>query len=218
MNREEVIHSILKHKIIVILRGLSEEELICTAEALYRGGIRLAEVTYDSLGNIPDEAAAQCIARLVHSFPGMHIGAGTVLTERQVQLTAEAGGKFIISPDTNPDVIRQTRESGLVSIPGALTPSECTLAHRSGADFIKLFPIGELQPSYLRAITAPLSHLKFLAVGGVNPDNLARYLRAGACGIGVSTGIVNRDAIRSGDYAAVTRLAETYINALETAE
>lgn len=216
MNRDSVIQSILRHKIIVILRGLTEEELICTVEAMYRGGIRLAEVTFDSQGNPSDEVTAQRIAKLVRSFPGMHIGAGTVLTEHQAELTAEAGGRFIISPDTNPDVIRRTRELGLVSIPGALTPSECTLAHRSGADFIKLFPNGEMKPSYLHAIAVPLSHLRFLAVGGVNENNLADCIRAGACGIGVATGIVDKEKIHAGDYDAVTELARKYVNAAES--
>lgn len=216
MNRDSVIQSILRHKIIVILRGLTEEELICTVEAMYRGGIRLAEVTFDSQGNPSDEVTAQRIAKLVRSFPGMHIGAGTVLTEHQAELTAEAGGRFIISPDTNPDVIRRTRELGLVSIPGALTPSECTLAHRSGADFIKLFPNGEMKPSYLHAVAVPLSHLRFLAVGGVNENNLADYIKAGACGIGVATGIVDKTKIHAGDYNAVTELARKYVNAAES--
>ena len=216
MNRDSVIQSILRHKIIVILRGLTEEELICTVEAMYRGGIRLAEVTFDSQGNPSDEVTAQRIAKLVRSFPGMHIGEGTVLTEHQAELTAEAGGRFIISPDTNPDVIRRTRELGLVSIPGALTPSECTLAHRSGADFIKLFPNGEMKPSYLHAIAVPLSHLRFLAVGGVNENNLADCIRAGACGIGVATGIVDKEKIHAGDYDAVTELARKYVNAAES--
>ena len=173
-------------------------------------------MTYDSCRNPTDEVTAQRIARLVRCFPGMHIGAGTVLTERQAELTAQAGGRFIISPDTNPDVIRRTRELGLVSIPGALTPSECTLAHRSGADFIKLFPCGEMKPSYLRALAAPLSHLRFLAVGGVNENTLADYIKAGALGIGVSSGIADKAKIQAGDFAAVTELAEKYVAAAES--
>jgi len=216
MNRDTAIASILQHKIVVILRGLSEDELIRTVCAMHKGGIRLAEVTYSSQGTPSDEETARRIRRLTEEFPDMLIGAGTVLTPRQAELTADAGGQFIISPDTNPDVIRRTRELGLVSIPGAMTPSECTLAHRSGADFIKLFPIGELGSSYLRAITAPLSHLRFLAVGGVNEKNLTDYIRAGACGIGVSTGIVSRSAIAAGDYDAVTRLAEIYVSAAQS--
>ena len=216
MDRNTVIEAVEKHRIIVILRGLTRDELISTVGAMYKGGIRLAEVTYDSRGNPTDEETADNIRTLAEAFPDMHIGAGTVLTERQAELTAQAGGEFIISPDTNPDVIRRTRELGLVSIPGALTPSEATLAHRSGADFIKLFPNGEMKPSYLHAVAVPLSHLKFLAVGGVNENNLADYIRAGACGIGVATGIVNKEKIKAGDYAAVTELARKYVTVAES--
>ena len=210
MSRETVIEAILRHKIIVILRGLDEKELLATVHAMYKGGIRLAEVTYNSCQNPADEVTAERIARLVREFPDMQIGAGTVLTVKQTELTAQAGGKFIISPDTNPDVIRRTRELGLVSIPGAFTPSECTLAQRSGADFVKLFPCGEMQPSYLKALTAPLSHIRFLAVGGITESNMTDYLKAGACGIGVSSGIADTKVIRSGNFDAVTALAEKY--------
>ena len=176
MDRQSVIQKIEEEKIIVILRGYGYEDLYKTVGAMHEGGIRCCEVTYDSCGNIKDEQTAEHIARLCRDFPDMLIGAGTVLTERQVELTAEAGGKYIISPDTNPDIIKKTVELGLVSIPGALTPSEATLAHRSGADFVKLFPNGEVRPTYLKALIAPLAHIKFLAVGGVNVTNIAEML------------------------------------------
>jgi 2-dehydro-3-deoxyphosphogluconate aldolase/(4S)-4-hydroxy-2-oxoglutarate aldolase len=145
----------------------------------------------------------------------MVIGAGTVLTESQVELTKNAGGKFIISPDTNPEIIKKTRELGLVSIPGALTPSEATLANRSGADFVKLFPNGEVKPTYLKALVAPLSHIKFLAVGGVSAANAKETLAMGAVGIGVATAIANKDLIKKGDYEGITRLARDFVNAVK---
>ncbi|WP_143442559.1 bifunctional 4-hydroxy-2-oxoglutarate aldolase/2-dehydro-3-deoxy-phosphogluconate aldolase, partial [Klebsiella pneumoniae] len=93
-------------------------------------------------GKINDEEIASGIEMLAEHFKGeMLVGAGTVLTERQVELTRKAGGKFIISPDTNPDIIKKTKEMGLVSIPGALTPSEIVTASRAGADFVKVFPV-----------------------------------------------------------------------------
>jgi 2-dehydro-3-deoxyphosphogluconate aldolase/(4S)-4-hydroxy-2-oxoglutarate aldolase len=145
----------------------------------------------------------------------MVIGAGTVLTESQVELTKNAGGKFIISPDTNPEIIKKTRELGLVSIPGALTPSEATLANRSGADFVKLFPNGEVKPTYLKALVAPLSHIKFLAVGGVSAANAKETLAMGAVGIGVATAIANKDLIKKGAYEGITRLARDFVNAVK---
>ncbi|MBO5224634.1 MAG: bifunctional 4-hydroxy-2-oxoglutarate aldolase/2-dehydro-3-deoxy-phosphogluconate aldolase [Clostridia bacterium] len=218
MDKKTVIKAIEEHKIVVILRGLDKDQLFNTVTAIRKGGIKCCEVTYDARGIISDEETASNIRMLVDSFPDMHIGAGTVLTEKQVELTAYAGGEFIISPDVNPAVIKKTVAMNLVSMPGALTPSECTLAHRSGADFIKLFPNSEMKPSYLKAISAPLSHLKFIAVGGVNENNLASYIKAGAVGIGVSSAIIDKKIIESGKYEELTALAKKYTDALKACE
>ena len=130
MNKE-LINIIDNEKLIVIVRGVAREDLIPLAEAMYKGGVRLLEITYSANGSVPDEETADRIKMLADHFAGrMYIGAGTVLTERQVELTYEAGGKFIISPDTSPEVILKTRELGLVSMPGALTPTEIQAAHK----------------------------------------------------------------------------------------
>ena len=216
MDKNTVLKAIEENKIVVILRGLTKDQLFNTVTAIRKGGIKCCEVTYDARGIISDEETASNIRMLVDSFPDMHVGAGTVLTEKQVELTAYAGGEFIISPDVNPDVIKKTVDMHLVSMPGALTPSECTLAHRSGADFIKLFPNSEMKPTYLKAISAPLSHLKFIAVGGVNENNVASYLEAGAVGIGVASAIIDKKLIESGNYESLTTLAKKYVDAIKT--
>ncbi|MEG9430416.1 MAG: bifunctional 4-hydroxy-2-oxoglutarate aldolase/2-dehydro-3-deoxy-phosphogluconate aldolase [Christensenellaceae bacterium] len=213
MMREQIINTIEKEKIIVIVRGVEKEKLIPLAEAMYVGGIRLLEVTYSANGKVSDEETAENISILAKRFEGrMYIGAGTVLTEKQVELTAKVGGKFIISPDTCPEVIRKTRELGLVSMPGALTPSEMQIAHRNGADFVKLFPITSLGASYVKAVKAPLSHLKILAVGGVNENNIAEYLKAGINGFGLGSNIVDKKKIAENDWAGITNLAKKYVS------
>ena len=213
MMREQIINTIEKEKIIVIVRGVEKEKLIPLAEAMYVGGIRLLEVTYSANGKVSDEETAENIGILVKHFEGrMYIGAGTVLTEKQVELTAKVGGKFIISPDTCPEVIRKTRELGLVSMPGALTPSEMQIAHRNGADFVKLFPITNLGASYVKAVKAPLSHLKILAVGGVNENNIAEYLKAGINGFGLGSNIIDKKKIAENDWAGITNLAKKYVS------
>lgn len=213
MMREQIINTIEKEKIIVIVRGVEKEKLIPLAEAMYVGGIRLLEVTYSANGKVSDEETAENISILAKHFEGrMYIGAGTVLTEKQVELTAKVGGGFIISPDTCPEVIRKTRELGLVSMPGALTPSEMQIAHRNGADFVKLFPITSLGASYVKAVKAPLSHLKILAVGGVNENNIAEYLKAGINGFGLGSNIVDKKKIAENDWAGITNLAKKYVS------
>jgi 2-dehydro-3-deoxyphosphogluconate aldolase/(4S)-4-hydroxy-2-oxoglutarate aldolase len=152
---------------------------------------------------------------LAKHFEGrMFIGAGTVLNEKQVKLTRDAGGLFIISPDTNDCVIKKSVELGMVSIPGALTPSEITAAHRAGADFIKLFPITNMGIEYVKAVRAPLSHLKLLAVGGVTLENINEYLDTGVCGFGISSGIVDKKLIAAKDFDGITALAKSYVEKL----
>ena len=211
--REQIIQTVESEKIIVIVRGVEREKLIPLAEAMYEGGIRLLEITYSANGKVSDEDTAENIRILAEHFAGrMYIGAGTVLTEKQVALTAQAGGKFIISPDTCPPVIEKTRELGLVSMPGALTPSEMQIAHRSGADFIKLFPVTSLGSSYVKAVKAPLSHLKLLAVGGVDENNIAEYLKAGINGFGLGSNIIDKKKIAENDWSGITELAKKYVS------
>ena len=214
---QNTINRIIEEKLIVILRGYTYEELKRVTEAIYRGGVRCCEVTFDSLGRISDEQTAANIAGLVREFPDMLVGAGTVLKESQVALVAAARGKFIVSPDTNPAVIQKTKELGLVSIPGAFTPSEATLANRSGADFVKLFPAGEMKLTYLKALVTPLSHIRFLAVGGINENNVQQALEMGAWGFGISSGIATPQMARKGAYDEITARARAYVEAIRHA-
>lgn len=207
----DTIKTIEKEKIIVIVRGISREKLIPLANAMYRGGIRLIECTYDASGKISDGEIASNIEMLAKTFDGkMTVGAGTVLTKNQVELTKAAGGRFIISPDTNPEIISFTKKIGLVSIPGALTPTEASTAYRAGADFVKLFPVNLMGAKYVKDLKAPLSHIRFLAVGGINSDNMREYLDAGAVGFGVGSGIVDKKMIEAGNFDAVERFAREY--------
>lgn len=216
---DKLIQTIENEKIIVIVRGIASEKLIPLAEAMYSGGIRFLELTYSADGRVSDEKNAENIKMLSEHFKDkMHIGAGTVLNERQVELTKEAGGEFIISPDTYPDVIKRTKELGMVSMPGALSPSEIQIAHRSGADFVKLFPITNLGTDYVKAIKAPLSHIRLLAVGGVNENNLSEYLRAGVCGFGIGSNIVSKKLVDENNYEAITELAKKYVSAVKSCQ
>ena len=163
--RETVIQWAYEHKIVAIVRGIEPEKCLKVAEALYEGGIRMMEITYDQKNPAGWAETAQTIGKLVKAMEGkMLIGAGTVTTVELVELTHKAGGLFIISPNTNTDVIRRTRELGMVSMPGALTPTAVVAAYEAGADIVKLFPISTFGPGYLKAIKAPLSHIPMMAV------------------------------------------------------
>ena len=213
--RTQTIKTIEKEKLIVIVRGVEREFLIPLAEAMYTGGIRLLEITYDASGKTADEETADRIAMLsAHFGERMLIGAGTVLTEKQAELTKRSGGRFIISPNTDENVIKKTRALEMVSIPGALTPTEVQTAHLAGADFVKLFPLDAMGAGYLKAIAAPLSHIRFLAVGGIDLLNMETYRKAGAKGFGIGSSIVNKQWIHDGRFDEITALAKAYVDAV----
>lgn len=211
-----VMDAILKNKLIAILRGVAPDQLIPLLEALYEGGVRLAEITFDAKGIIPAEETAAQIAAAAKHFEGrMFFGAGTVLTVRQAQLAIDSGAKFLISPNVDVAVIRYAKGLGVISMPGAFTPTEAVNATNFGADFVKIFPSDTLGPSYFKAICAPLSHIKFVAVGGVDHLNVGDFLKAGAVGVGVGSNIINKELLKKGDYAGITALAKLYVEAIE---
>lgn len=213
--KNKVIDSITQNKIIVIVRGVEREKLIPLAEAMCEGGIRLLEITYSADGKVSDEETADRIKMLSEHFDDrMYIGAGTVLTVSQVELTRKAGGRFIISPDAYNEVIKKTAELDMVSIPGVYTPSEITAAQRAGADFVKLFPATSLGADYIKAIKAPFSNVKIFVFGGVDADNMKDFEKAGASGFGIGANIIDKDALAKGDYKKITELAKSYTSQL----
>lgn len=211
MNKQFVIDEIKKSKLIVIARGLTKQELLDTAQAMYEGGVKFIEVTFSAKNNPTAEETANMIKALCEKYEGkMFIGAGTVLTKKQAKLAIDAGAQYIISPNVDKKVIRYTNKRGAVSIPGAFTPTESVTAHNWGADFIKIFPGGAVKSSYVKDLKAPLSHIDFLAVGGVTVDNVGEFFKNGASGIGVGSGIIDVKAVKAGDWEKVTSLAKAF--------
>ena len=213
--RDNVIEWAYREKIIAIVRGIEPEKCIKVAQALYDGGIRMMEITYDQRNPDSWATTANSIGQVAKAFEGkMLIGAGTVTTTELVEMTHKAGGLFIISPNTNADVIRRTRELGMVSMPGALTPTDVVNAWEAGADIVKLFPVSSLGSGYVKAIKAPLSHIPMMAVGGINEKNIGEYLAAGAIGVGVGGNLANKEWIDAGEYHKITKVAKAMVAAL----
>lgn len=212
--RETVIRRILDTRIIAIVRGADEEVILPLGEALTAGGITLMEITFNQAKPESFEATLRGIAGVRERFGDRLLaGAGTVLSESQADMAWEAGALYIVSPNTDPVVIRHTRDLGLVSLPGALSPSECLTAHEAGADFVKLFPAAELGTGYLKALRAPLSHLRFLAVGGIDEGNAAAFIGAGAAGLGIGGNLVNKEWMAAGQWDKITDLARRLVKA-----
>ncbi|MDR1970456.1 MAG: bifunctional 4-hydroxy-2-oxoglutarate aldolase/2-dehydro-3-deoxy-phosphogluconate aldolase [Treponema sp.] len=212
--REKVIQRILESRIIAIVRGAEEKLILPLGEALLAGGISMMEITLNQAKPDGFGAAFRGINVIREHFGDRLLaGAGTVLSSAQVEMARDAGALYIVSPNTNPAVIRRTRDLGLVSLPGALSPGECVAAQEAGADFVKLFPASDLGTSYLKALKAPLSHIRFLAVGGINEKNAADFIKAGAVGLGIGGNLVNRDWMAAGDWGKVTELARQLVEA-----
>ena len=201
--------------IVSIVRGVGSDRIIQAAEAVYAGGIRFLEVTFDMASEERSRDTLRSISLLQEHFgSAMHIGAGTVLTTDQVDAAARAGAEFMISPDTDRAVIARTKELGLLSMPGALTPSEIKTAWLAGADMVKIFPAALFGPAYVKDLKAPLPAVKLSAVGGITADNIRAYRDAGYDGFGIGGGLIHKDRVERGDWDGLTRLACAFTEAL----
>lgn len=197
---EAFINHIKEKKIIAICRGIYGDTLLALARALARGGVSLIEVTYDQSDADCLKKTPDAIALLRSACPEMSVGAGTVLSGAQLRATIDAGGRFIISPNTDIELIGETKKAGLVSIPGAMTPSEIAQAYHAGADFVKLFPCANLGTAYVKSITSPLNHIPLLATGGIDAGNLEDYLRLGMAGAGIGGKLCDKKLLAEGRF------------------
>ena len=213
--REQVIQTIKDEKIISIVRGMNPQQTVEIAKALYEGGIKLIEVTFNQKCPEKFHETTDAIKAIREAMGDkMLVGAGTVTSVELVEMAAEAGALYMISPDMDEDVIRRTRELGLVSIPGAYTATEAKKAYNAGADFVKLFPCVGDAPAYVKALCAPFNHIPFLAVGGVNADNVAEFIKAGAKGVGVGSCLANKKWADEGRYDLITEEAKRFMKNL----
>jgi 2-dehydro-3-deoxyphosphogalactonate aldolase len=171
--------------LVAILRGVKPEEVEAIADALYAEGFRVIEVPLNS----PN--ALDSIARLARRMPAdAVVGAGTVLSVQAVADVQAAGGKVIVMPHADVAVIREAKARGLFCVPGAATPTEAFAAVHAGADAVKLFPAELVTPTIVKAMRAVLpKDLRLLPVGGITPDNMTPYVKAGAAGFGLGSAL-----------------------------
>ena len=182
--------------LIAIVRGVTPDEAEAIGEAICDGGIRIVEVPLNSPD--PFDSIARLRARLGEA---MLIGAGTVLDPADVARVRDAGGRLVVSPHTNVEVIAETADAGLISCPGYFTPSEGFAALGAGATALKFFPAEGATPAVLKAQRAVLPrHVPIFAVGGISPDNMQPWFDAGADGFGLGSGLY-----KPGQSAADTR-------------
>lgn len=198
-------HALQQLPLVAILRGIRPDEAEAVADALHAEGFRVIEVPLNS----PD--ALDSIARLARRMPAdTVVGAGTVLSVQAVADVQAAGGRVIVMPHADVAVIREAKARGLYCVPGAATPTEAFAAVHAGADAVKLFPAELVTPAIVKAMRAVLPReLRLLPVGGITPDNMAPYVKAGAAGFGLGS------ALYSPGFAAteVARRARAFVQA-----
>lgn len=208
---KDVMKMILDGKMVAIIRGVSSQHILPTVEAMVAGGIDCVEVTFNAKDKAMSEDTLVCIRMIKEHFGDrVAVGAGTVLTVEDVERAAEAGAEFMISPNTDAAVIQKTKAMGLISIPGAVTPTEILHAHSLGADIVKLFPAATLGLDYIKAVTGPINHVPLTAVGGIDADNAMDFIKAGCVGVSVGGNLVNKKLILEGRFDEIENLARAY--------
>jgi 2-dehydro-3-deoxyphosphogluconate aldolase/(4S)-4-hydroxy-2-oxoglutarate aldolase len=205
MNDYEVLDTIAKSGVVAIVRGTTLEQMDKIADALYRGGVRMIEVTFNTPG------AAEIIKSLTKSYSDkMIIGAGTVLDAETARTAILSGAQFVLSPSLHGDVIQMCNKYNVLAVPGVFTPTEAITAWELGARVVKVFPAGPVGPSYVKQLLGPLDQLKIIVVGGINEENFGSFIQAGAIGAGIGSDLVNRKLADEGDYDEIYRRAKHF--------
>lgn len=210
----DVLSFIKENKLVSIVRHVSPDKIAEAALAVNAGGIRCLEITFD-------QSSQTCIQDTVKSIEivkktlgsRMCVGAGTTVTIEQARAAAEAGADFILAPDTNPAVIAEVKKLGMISIPGAMTPTEIQTAWNSGADIVKIFPASFLGIDYIKAIRGPISNVPLMAVGGVDENNVKSFLDSGCCSCGIGSNIMKPSLINEDRFDQLTELAKLFVKA-----
>jgi 2-dehydro-3-deoxyphosphogluconate aldolase / (4S)-4-hydroxy-2-oxoglutarate aldolase len=211
--REQVIQRIVEVGIVPVIRASSPRLARAAAEAVAEGGIPVFEITM----TVPN--AIQVIRELAKdNSAGFLIGAGTVLDANAALLCLDAGAQFLVSPGLDIGMIGVARKSDVPVLPGALTPTEIMAAAKAGADLIKVFPCASVGgPAYIKALRGPFPKLPFIPTGGVNLDNAADFIRAGATALGVGGELVEKAALEAGKTDIIVANARRFVAIVQEA-
>jgi 2-dehydro-3-deoxyphosphogluconate aldolase/(4S)-4-hydroxy-2-oxoglutarate aldolase len=207
-SKSEIISLLTNPGIIAVVRAKSQEQVLPLAEALLAGGVIAIEITMTTPNAIAAirDASAKFGARAL-------IGVGTVLDEITCRQAIEAGAQFVVTPIMRPAIAQAARAADKPVMLGAYTPTEAQLAHEAGADFIKIFPADGLGTNYIKALRAPLPHLRIVPTGGVDLHNVADFLKAGCAALGVGSSLLKAEYLRDSNWPALTKLAAEFVTA-----
>ena len=212
MRREEIRARIEEIGIFPAVRVASPDLALFAAESVFEAGIPIVEITM----TVPD--AINVIAQLTRAYPGLIVGAGTVLDADTAQRCLDAGARFLTSPGFIPEVVEFALKKETVIIPGALTPSEVIAAWKAGVDFVKIFPCAPVGgDKYIRALKVPLPQVSLIASGGVNQMTAADFILAGASAIGIGAELMPREALLTRKAEWIHELARRFMGIVRSA-
>ena len=192
--------------IIAVVRTELTEQVMPIAEALVAGGVTAIEITL----TVPNAEKAIAAAREKFRDTAL-VGAGSVLNVAQCHSVLKAGAQFVVSPVGNVRLIEAAHKADRPVMLGAFTPSEAQLVHEWGADFVKLFPADQLGPAFIKAVRAPMPHLRIVPTGGVDLNTAADFLKAGCVALGIGSSLLKPDLLKSGNWTELSRLASQYV-------
>jgi 2-dehydro-3-deoxyphosphogluconate aldolase/(4S)-4-hydroxy-2-oxoglutarate aldolase len=211
-SKSEIIARLINPGIIAVVRAKSAEQILPLSEALLAGGVIAVEVTMTTPNAI--EAIREASEALGERAL---VGVGTVLDAMTCQLAIEAGAQFVVSPITRTDLVRAAHAADKPIMLGAYTPTEAQLAYEAGSDFIKIFPADTLGPAYIKALRAPLPHLKVVPTGGVDLKTAADFFKAGCAALGVGGSLVSQQILKDSNWAELTRVASEFVKIAKAA-
>jgi 2-dehydro-3-deoxyphosphogluconate aldolase/(4S)-4-hydroxy-2-oxoglutarate aldolase len=204
--RSEIISRLVNPGIVAVIRTEKPEQLPELCEALVAGGVIALEITF----TVPN--ALEAIRDASRRFADRAlVGAGTVLNADMCRAAVGAGAEFVVSPIAKLEIIGAAHASDKPVMIGAYTPTEAQTAHEAGADFIKIFPADKLGPSYIKALRAPLPHLKIVPTGGVDLNTAPDFLKAGCAALGVGGSLLTAEILKTSNWAELTRLAKAFV-------
>jgi 2-dehydro-3-deoxyphosphogluconate aldolase/(4S)-4-hydroxy-2-oxoglutarate aldolase len=212
MTRENIRAGIAEVGIIPAVRLSSAEDARFAAEAIYSSGIHIVEVTMTVPG------AVAVISQLAKQNSALIVGAGTVLDVETAQQCLDAGVAFLTTPGLDLEIVNFAVKHGTVVFPGVMTPGEIMAASKAGSDFVKIFPCAQLGgASYIRALKAPFPKVALIASGGVNQENAADFIRAGAVAVGIGRDLIHPDAIKRREDGWIRELSRRYLSMVKQA-
>ncbi len=211
-SKAEIISALINPGIIAVVRARSPEQVIPVSEALLAGGVLAIEITMTT----PNAIGAIRDARQKLSDRAL-IGVGTVLDAATCRAALDAGAEFVVTPICRTEFVAIAHAAGRPVMLGAYTPTEAQQAHEAGADFIKIFPADTLGPGYVKAIRAPLPHLRIVPTGGVDVGNVGDFLKAGCAALGVGSSLVSAKILQDANWPELTRRAREFVEAAQKA-